>query len=122
VSAYLEEPGTALWRFGLDPDSHLPSAGPAADAYHLPFTHVQGATTRKDRFWFNDSANSPRLRYWHRTTGAEPVAYTGAGGAESLSYWPSADGPGGVPDYLYTLTESPGTRQVFAIRQADFNG
>jgi hypothetical protein len=81
VSAYLEEPGVALWRFDLDLDSHLPSAGPATNAYHLPFTHAQGATTRKDRFCFNSSESSPRLRCW-----------------------------------------SPGTRQVFVIRQADFNG
>ena len=122
VSAYLEEPGVALWRFDLDAVSHLPAPGPAADAYHLPFTHVQGATSRKDRFWFNSSGSGPKLRHWQRTGGAAPVAYRGAGGAESLSYWPSGDGPGGVPDYLYTITESPGTRQVFAVRQADFNG
>ncbi|MEV6635005.1 hypothetical protein AB0M54_30080 [Actinoplanes sp. NPDC051470] len=122
VSAYVEQPAIALWRFDLDPVSHLPSPAPAVDAYHLPFTHVQGATTRNDRFWFSSSGPSPRLRYWHRTAGAEPVAYPGTGGAESLSYWSSGDDPGGVPDCLYTMTESPGTRQVFAIRQAGFDG
>jgi hypothetical protein len=121
VSAYIEEPAVALWRFDLDPVSRLPSPAPAVDAYQLPFTHVQGATTRTDRFWFNSSESSPRLRFWHRTAGAEPVVHAGTGGAESLSYWGSGDGPGGVPDYLYTMTESPGTRQVFAIRQASFD-
>ena len=107
VSAYLEEPGVALWRFDLDAVSHLPAPGPAADAYHLPFTHVQGATTRKDRFWFNSSGNGPKLRHWQRTGGAAPVAYRGTGGAESLSYCPRPTVPAACRT---TCTRSPRAR------------
>jgi hypothetical protein len=122
VSRYSESVGVNLWRFDLDATTRLPTSGVAVDAYELPFTLVQGATTRGDRFWFNSSGSSPRLRYWHRTAGQEPVAYAGVRGAESLSYWPSGDGPGAVPDYLYTLTEHRGEREVFALRQGDFDG
>ena len=122
VSGYSESSGVNLWRFDLDPATRMPSASTAVDAYDLPFTLVQGATTRGDRFWFNSSGSGPKLRYWHRTAGDRPVAYPGVRGAESLSYWPSGDGPGGVPDYLYTLTEHRGEREVFAVRQGDFDG
>ncbi|MGC9668329.1 hypothetical protein ACNTMW_17455 [Planosporangium sp. 12N6] len=122
VSGYHDTAGVNLWRFDLDYQTRMPARPYAYDAYDLPFAYVQGATTRADRFWFNSSTSSPKLRFWNRTSGNQPVVYTGEYGAESVSYWPSGDGDGGVPDYLFTLTERKGKREVFAVRQADFNG
>lgn len=120
VSGYSSTGGVNLWRFDLDYRNRLPMTTYAYDAYDLPFTLVQGATSRDDRFWFNSSGQAPKLRFWNKAANTEAV-YGSAYGAESVSYWPSGDGSGGIPDYLYTLTEHHGTREVLAVRQADFN-
>lgn len=122
VSGYSSTAGVNLWRFDLDYQTRMPSSSSAYDAYNLPFNYVQGATTRGDRFWFNSSTTSPTLRFWDRAAGTTPVAYAGDYGAESISYWSSGDGAGGVPDYLYALTEQVGKREVFAVKQASFDG
>lgn len=131
VSGYSTSAGAKLARFDLNYQTRLPSGTSAADVYSMPFTLVQGATTRNDKFWFHSSGgviqsgetpadNYGKLRFWNSSTGRF-VSYTSAYGAEAISYWPWDDGDGGLPDMLYTLTEHAGYRAVIAIRQADFN-
>ncbi|GAB3813670.1 hypothetical protein [Micromonospora zhanjiangensis] len=122
VSGYSDTAGVNLWRFDLDAATRLPSSNTAHDAYKLPITYVQGAVTRGDRFWFSRSTTNPQLLFWDRAKKTTPVAYGADYGAESISYWSSGDGAGGVPDYLYTLTEHEGRREVFAVKQASFDG
>jgi hypothetical protein len=131
VSQYSTSANGKLVRFNLDSQTRLPSGTSAADVYNMPFTLVQGATTRDDKFWFHSSGgviqsgetpadNYGKLRFWSSSTGRF-VSYTSAYGAEAISYWGWNDGDGGLPDMLYTLTEHAGYRAVIAIRQADFN-
>jgi hypothetical protein len=131
VSEYSSSAGGKLVRFNLDFQTRLPAATTATDVYSMPFTLVQGATSRDAKFWFHSSGgviqpgegpddNYGKLRFWDSSTGRF-VSYTSAYGAEALSYWGWGDGDGGLPDLLYTLTEHAGYRAVIAVRQSDFN-
>ncbi|MFC0005616.1 hypothetical protein [Micromonospora siamensis] len=130
VTEYSTSNGAKIWRYNLDYTTRLPAVTApstttgASDVWSMPWDKVQGAVTHGDNFWFHSSGGSDfygKLRYWNSSTGNPVKTFTGAHGAEAISYWGWGDGAGGQPDMLYTLSEHPGYRAVIAIRQGDFN-
>jgi hypothetical protein len=133
VSEYSTSADGKLLRFNLDYMTRLPSNTSAADVYDMPFTQVQGATTRGPEFWFHSSGGviqsgeTPADRYgtlrsWSSST-RRFVSYPSAYGAEAISFWPGSLSTPEMPDMLdalYTLTEHAGHRAVIAIRRAAF--
>lgn len=67
------------------------------------------------RWWFNCSGQK-QLYYWTPIAGASTFAWVSGG--ESLSYWEDATNP----DLLWSLQDTTGNRNVFAVTQATYGG
>ncbi|MFF0293017.1 hypothetical protein ACFYST_07470 [Kitasatospora sp. NPDC004614] len=87
----------------------------ASQALMLPWYHLNGVASHNGRWWFNSSGEK-QLYYWTPTAG--PSTFAWVGGGESLSYWEDATNP----DLLWSLQETTGGRNVFAVTQATYGG
>jgi hypothetical protein len=86
----------------------------ATESLQLPWYNINGVASHNGRWWFNSSA-SKQLHYWTPSAGSH--TYSWVGGGESISYWEVA---GSDPDLLWSLQETPGHRNVFAVKQATY--
>ncbi len=113
--------GTRLLRFGIDYTNRMlrtDSSGYArgTEAYRVDFTSMQGATSINGRYLVSTSdgsSNAGDLIAWR--PGSSPRYYNDSLGIgpEDVSYWASRD-------QLWSLTEYPGRRSVYAIRASAF--
>ncbi|WP_285734287.1 hypothetical protein [Kitasatospora phosalacinea] len=87
----------------------------ASQALQLPWYKLNGVASHNGRWWFNSSGQK-QLYYWTPTAG--PSTFAWVGGGESISYWEDSTGP----DLLWSLQETPGNRNVFAVTQATYGG
>jgi hypothetical protein len=87
----------------------------ASQALQLPWYNLNGVASHNGRWWFNSSGQK-KLYYWTPTAG--PSTFAWVSGGESISYWEDTTNP----DLLWTLQESPGNRNVFAVEQASYDG
>ena len=87
----------------------------ASQALQLPWYKLNGVASHNGRWWFN-SSGSKQLYYW--TPSAGPHTYAWVSGGESISYWEDAT----EADLLWSLQESVGHRNVFAVKQASYDG
>ncbi|MFF2118989.1 hypothetical protein ACFVXH_16860 [Kitasatospora sp. NPDC058184] len=87
----------------------------ASQALQLPWYNLNGVASHNGRWWFNSSGQK-KLSYWTPTAG--PSTFAWVGGGESLSYWEDATGP----DLLWSLQETTGGRNVFAVTQSTYGG
>ncbi len=87
----------------------------ANQALQLPWYKLNGVGSHNGRWWFNSSGDH-KLYYW--TPSAGPHTYSWVGGGESISYW---EAPGSDPDLLWSLQETLGHRNVFAVKQATYS-
>ncbi|MFF2354477.1 hypothetical protein ACFVVL_32525 [Kitasatospora sp. NPDC058115] len=87
----------------------------AGQALQLPWYNLNGTASHNGRWWFNSSGQK-KLYYW--TPAAGPSTFAWVGGGESLSYWEDATDP----DLLWSLQETTGGRNVFAVTQATYGG
>jgi hypothetical protein len=85
----------------------------ATEALQLPWYKLNGVASHNGRWWFN-SSGAKQLYYWTPATGSHTYAWVSGG--ESLSYWEDTTDP----DLLWSLQETPGHRNVFAVQQADY--
>jgi hypothetical protein len=85
----------------------------ASEALQLPWYQLNGVASHNGRWWFN-SSGAKQLYYWTPATGSH--TYGWVGGGESISYWEDATNP----DLLWSLQETPGHRNVFAVEQASY--
>ncbi|HEX6501298.1 MAG TPA: hypothetical protein VF054_20035 [Micromonosporaceae bacterium] len=86
----------------------------ASQALQLPWYHLNGVASHNGRWWFN-SSGAKQLYYWTPSVG--PHTYSWVSGGESISYWEDASNP----DLLWSLRETLGHRDVFAVQQASYN-
>jgi hypothetical protein len=86
----------------------------ATEALHLPWFKLNGVASHNGRWWFN-SSGARRLYYWTPSTDSRIFGWVGGG--ESISYWEDTTGP----DLLWSLQETLGHRNVFAVRQASYS-
>ena len=111
---------TRLVRYEIDPGSHLLKADDAGTARPIVVDdrgvgHTQGAVVVRGRWYLTTSAGRYRLgSVWSGVPGALvrhrfalPV------GPEDITYWTSTD-------ELWSLSEHPGQRYVFAMPRAQF--
>lgn len=87
----------------------------ATEALDLNWYNLNGVGSHNGRWWFY-SSGADRLYYWTPDAGGH--SYPFVGGGESISYWEDDD----TADLLWTLQEHPGHRNVFAVRQASYDG
>jgi hypothetical protein len=87
----------------------------AGQALQLPWYNLNGVASHNGRWWFNSSGQK-KLYYWTPSTGSATYPWVGSG--ESLSYWEDAT----TADLLWTLQEGAGSRNVFAVEQATYDG
>jgi hypothetical protein len=87
----------------------------ASQALQLPWYKLNGVASHNNRWWFASSGQK-QLYYWTPSAGATTYAWVSA--AESISYWEDATNA----DLLWTLQEGAGNRNVFAVRQATYDG
>lgn len=87
----------------------------ASQALQLPWYNLNGVASHNGRWWFNSSGQK-QLYYWTPAAGATTYTWVGAG--ESISYWEDTTNP----DLLWTLQEGVGSRNVFAVEQATYDG
>nr|BFD88923.1 hypothetical protein KitaXyl93_02830 [Kitasatospora sp. Xyl93] len=87
----------------------------ATQALQLPWYNLNGVASHNGRWWFN-SSRQKQLYYWTPTAG--PATFPWVGGGESLSYWEDAT----AADLLWSLQETTGGRNVFAVTQATYGG
>ncbi len=87
----------------------------ASQALRLPWYKLNGVASHNGRWWFY-SSGAKRLYYWTPSAGSTTYGFVGAG--ESISYWEDST----KPDLLWTLQEGVGNRNVFAVRQATYDG
>ena len=85
----------------------------ASQALQLPWYKLNGVASHNGRWWFN-SSGAKQLYYWTPATGSR--TYGWVGGGESISYWEDATNP----DLLWSLQETLGHRNVFAVQQASY--
>ncbi|GAA4248175.1 hypothetical protein GCM10022255_027080 [Dactylosporangium darangshiense] len=85
----------------------------ASQALQLPWYKLNGVASHNGRWWFN-SSGSKQLYYWTPADGAHTYAWVGGG--ESISYWEDDANP----DLLWSLQETVGHRNVFAVTQATY--
>jgi hypothetical protein len=86
----------------------------ASEALQLPWYKLNGVASHNGRWWFNSSGDK-KLYYWTPTGGSKTFGWVGGG--ESISYWEAA---GSDPDLLWSLQETKGHRDVFAVKQATY--
>jgi hypothetical protein len=86
----------------------------ASQALQLPWYKLNGVASHNGRWWFNSSGDK-KLYYWTPSTGSQTFAWVGGG--ESISYWEDATNP----DLLWSLQETLGHRNVFAVEQASYS-
>jgi hypothetical protein len=86
----------------------------ATQALKLPWYNINGLASHNGRWWFN-SSGAKKLYYWTPSTGSH--TYGWVSGGESISYWEAA---GSAPDLLWSLQETIGHRNVFAVKQASY--
>jgi hypothetical protein len=87
----------------------------ASQALQLPWYKLNGVASHNGRWWFNSSGDK-KLYYWTPTAGSS--TYTWVSGGESISYWEDSTNP----DLLWSLQETQGNRNVFAVEQASYDG
>jgi hypothetical protein len=87
----------------------------ASQALRLDWYNLNGVASHNGRWWFASSGQK-QLYYWASGTGQ--ATYSWVSGAESISYWEDDTNP----DLLWSLTESQGSRNVFAVEQATYDG
>lgn len=87
----------------------------ASQALQLPWYKLNGVASHNGRWWY-DSSGDKKLYYWTPSTGSATYSWVGAG--ESISYWEDATNP----DLLWSLQEGAGNRNVFAVKQASYDG
>ncbi|WP_020573878.1 hypothetical protein [Actinopolymorpha alba] len=113
--------GTRLVRFPLDYTTRLLRASsdgltPGTEAYDMSVTSMQGATAINGKFYLSTSdgdSNKGDLATF-RPGGSVAMHYdTLPIGPEDVSYW-------GDRDQLWSLTEHPNQRSVFAIRASAY--
>jgi hypothetical protein len=85
----------------------------AAQALQLPWYKLNGVASHNGRWWFN-SSGSKQLYYWTPSTGSH--TYPWVSGGESISYWEDDT----AADLLWSLQETVGHRNVFAVTQATY--
>lgn len=85
----------------------------ASQALQLPWYKLNGVASHNGRWWFN-SSGAKQLYYWTPSTGSKTYAWVGGG--ESISYWEDDTNP----DLLWSLQETLGHRNVFAVTQATY--
>jgi hypothetical protein len=85
----------------------------ASQALQLPWYNLNGVASHNGRWWFNSSGQK-KLYYWTPTAG--PDTYNWVSGGESLSYWEDST----QADLLWSLQETQGGRNVFAVTQATY--
>ena len=85
----------------------------ASQALQLPWYNLNGVASHNGRWWFN-SSGAKKLYYW--TSAAGPHTYSWVSGGESISYWEDDTNP----DLLWSLQETVGHRNVFAVEQASY--
>ncbi|GAA5190843.1 hypothetical protein GCM10023322_46920 [Rugosimonospora acidiphila] len=85
----------------------------ATQALQLPWYKLNGVASHNGRWWFNSSGNK-QLYYWTPATGSHTYAWVSGG--ESLSYWEDTTNA----DLLWSLQETQGHRDVFAVQQATY--
>ena len=86
----------------------------ASEALQLPWYQLNGVASHNNRWWFNSSGDK-RLYYWK--PGATATSYPWVSGGESISYWEDPDNA----DLLWSLRETPGARDVFAVKQGSYS-
>jgi hypothetical protein len=87
----------------------------ASQALQLPWYNLNGVASHNGRWWFNSSGQK-QLYYWASDVGAHTYSWVSSG--ESISYWEDDTNP----DLLWTLQEGAGSRNVFAVEQATYDG
>jgi hypothetical protein len=85
----------------------------ASEALQLPWYKLNGVASHNGRWWFN-SSGAKQLYYWTPSTGSQTFGWVGGG--ESISYWEDTTNP----DMLWSLQETLGHRNVFAVEQASY--
>ncbi|GIH15038.1 hypothetical protein [Rugosimonospora africana] len=85
----------------------------ATEALQLPWYQLNGVASHNSRWWF-DSSGAKQLYYWTPATGSHTYAWVGGG--ESISYWEDNTSA----DLLWSLQETRGHRDVFAVTQATY--
>ncbi len=85
----------------------------ATEALQLPWYRLNGVASHNNRWWFN-SSGAHQLYYWTPSTGSHTYAWVSGG--ESISYWEDDTNP----DLLWSLQETRGHRNVFAVKQASY--
>jgi hypothetical protein len=110
-----------LVRFPLDPETqHLArhEDGTSRPAWldERGLGHMQGAAVVRDTYYVTSSRGRRRLgrMYVGRPGAFRSFPRTLPVGPEDISYWPSTD-------LLWSLTEYPGHRYVFAMKRAQFD-
>jgi hypothetical protein len=83
----------------------------ASQALALPWFYVNGVASHHRRWWFNTLG---QLKYWTPSGGVTTHAWLRH--SESISYAEDRT----RPDLLWSATESPGRRNVFAVEQQDY--
>ncbi|MEV6931996.1 hypothetical protein AB0M46_46945 [Dactylosporangium sp. NPDC051485] len=89
------------------------AATTASQALQLPWYKLNGVASHNGRWWFN-SSGSKQLYYWTPADG--PHTHAWVGGGESISYWEDDANP----DLLWSLQETVGHRNVFAVTQSTY--
>lgn len=87
----------------------------ASQALQLPWSKLNGVASHNGRWWFNSSGQK-QLYYWTPATGSATYSWVSSG--ESLSYWEDDT----EADLLWSLQEGAGNRNVFAVKQAGYDG
>jgi hypothetical protein len=108
-----------LVRFPLDPETlhlsaHEDGTSRPVDLDERGLGHMQGAAVVGDTYYVTVSRGRYRLGrlYVGRPGGFRVVPRALPVGPEDISYWPSTD-------LLWSLSEYPGRRFVFAVRRSD---
>ena len=102
-------------RFPFASSGTFAASTTASQALQLPWYNLNGVASHNGRWWFNSSGQK-QLYYWTPTAGATTYSWVSSG--ESISYWEDDTNP----DLLWTLQESAGNRNVFAVEQATYDG
>lgn len=100
--------GGRIVRWPLDLATGLVKAGTASAAFTSPATNVQGALELNGRLGTSSSAGAGNGTLTSGTPGQTAAGHPWAVGAEDLSYAPTSG-------RVYSLTEHPGARVVFAV-------